>query len=63
MSVPTCRPSQRSAHAAVVVRRGSTTKIRAPRSRAVRTWWKKMGWVSRAFDPHRTMTSAISASV
>ena len=62
MSVPTRRPSQRSAQAAVAVRRGSTTKIRAPRSRATSTWWKKIGCVSRAFEPHMTMTSEVSAS-
>ena len=31
-------------------------------SRAARTWWKKIGWVSRAFEPQMTMTSAVSAS-
>ena len=62
MSVPTWRPSQRSAHGAEAVRRGSTTKMRAPLRRAARTWWKKIGWVSRAFEPQSTITSAVSTS-
>jgi hypothetical protein len=62
MSVPTSRPSQVSAHCALDVRRGSTTNSFAPRRSAVRTWWKKIGWVSRAFEPHRTMTSVFSTS-
>jgi hypothetical protein len=28
----------------------------------LRTWWKKIGCVSRAFEPHRTMTSVFSIS-
>jgi hypothetical protein len=28
----------------------------------LRTWWKKMGWVSRALDPQRRMTSVSSIS-
>ena len=28
----------------------------------LRTWWKKIGCVSRAFEPHRTMTSVSSTS-
>ena len=62
MSVPTSRPSQRSAHCAEVVRRGSTTYMRAPLWTPFSTWWKKIGWVSRAFDPHMTMTSVSSIS-
>ena len=27
-----------------------------------RTWWKKIGCVSRAFEPHRTITSVSSIS-
>jgi hypothetical protein len=62
MSVPTWSGSQPSAHAADEVRRGSTTWSLAPRRMALRTWWKKMGCVSRAFDPHRRMTSVSSTS-
>ena len=62
MSVPTCRPSQRSANCAVDVRRGSTTNSLAPLRTPASTWWKKIGWASRAFDPHITMTSVSSIS-
>ena len=31
-------------------------------ARAFSTWWKKIGCVSRAFEPHRTMTSVSSTS-
>ena len=62
MSVPTSRPSQRSAHCAVEVRRGSTTNSFAPRWTAFSTWWKKIGWASRAFEPQRTTTSVSSTS-
>jgi hypothetical protein len=58
MSVPTFRPSQRSANRAVSERRGSTTYRRAPLFTAVSTWWKKMGCALRAFEPHITITSA-----
>ena len=51
-----------SAKRAVDVRRGSTTNSFAPRRMAWRTWWKKIGWVSRALEPHRTMTSVSSIS-
>jgi len=57
MSEPTSSPSQVSAHCADPVRRGSTTYRDAPRRTAFRTRWKKIGWVSRAFDPHRTSRS------
>jgi hypothetical protein len=36
----------------------SSAPFRTPLSR----WWKKIGWVSRAFDPHRRMTSVSSIS-
>jgi len=36
----------------------SSAPFRTPLSR----WWKKIGCVSRAFDPHRTMTSVSSIS-
>jgi hypothetical protein len=62
MSVPTWSPSQRSAHCAEEVLRGSTAKRRAPRFTPLRTWWKKMGCVSRAFDPQRKTTSVSSTS-
>src|SRR5690349_20965954 len=62
MSVPTSMPSQPSAHWAETVRRGSTTNRRAPLCTAFRTWWKKIGCVSRAFDPHRMMRSVSSTS-
>jgi len=63
MSVPTSRPSQASAHCAELVRRGSTTYSDAPRWIALRTWWKKIGCDSRAFDPHRISRSLSSASL
>ena len=62
MSVPTDSPSQRSANLAEDVRRGSMAYIRAPLRRPLRTWWKKIGWASRAFEPHSRMTSACSTS-
>jgi hypothetical protein len=62
MSVPTWSGSHVSAHCADVVRRGSTTNSFAPPWIPFRTWWKKMGCVSRALLPHRKMTSACSAS-
>ncbi len=62
MSDPTSMPSQPSAHCADVVRRGSTTYIRVPRLIPRRTWWKKIGCASRAFEPHMMMRSASSAS-
>jgi len=62
MSVPTSRPSHRSAQAAESVRRGSTTMSFAPLSTPRRRWWKKIGWALRAFDPHRTMRSVCSIS-
>jgi hypothetical protein len=34
----------------------------APRCMALSTWWKKMGCVSRALDPHRTTRSVSSTS-
>ena len=63
MSEPTSSPSQRSAHAADEVRRGSTTNRRAPAWTPLRRWWKKIGWVSRAFEPQRRMTSVSSISL
>ena len=42
-SEPTSRPSQRSAHCAEDVRRGSTTTSRAPLCTPFRRWWKKIG--------------------
>src|SRR3990170_3093874 len=62
MSDPTSIPSHRSAHCAEVVLRGSTTIRRAPFRMPFRTWWKKIGCVSRAFDPHSTMRSVFSTS-
>src|SRR4051794_23032130 len=62
MSEPTSMPSHRSAHSAVDVRRGSITISRAPFRMPFRTWWKKIGWVSRAFEPHSTMRSQRSTS-
>jgi hypothetical protein len=62
MSVPTSRPSQASAHCAVEVRRGSTEYMRAPLFNPCSTWWKKIGWVSRALEPQRISRSACSAS-
>ncbi len=52
MSVPTLSPSQRSAHWAVPVRRGSTANILAPLRMPLRTCWKKIGWALRAAEPH-----------
>src|SRR6266851_7514193 len=62
MSLPTSMPSHTSAHSAELVRRGSTAIKRAPFRTPRSTWWKKMGWVSRAFEPHRKMTLVSSAS-
>ncbi len=62
MSDPTSIPSQTSAQAAVEVRLGSTAYIRAPLRMPLRTWWKKMGCASRAFEPHMTMRSVSSIS-
>ena len=62
MSEPTSIPSQWWAHFAELDRRGSITKSSAPFRTPFRRWWKKIGWVSRAFDPHRRMTSVSSIS-
>jgi hypothetical protein len=62
MSEPTSIPSQPSAHSADDVRRGSTAYSRAPLLTPFSRWWKKIGWVSRAFEPHRTMRSVFSIS-
>ena len=62
MSDPTSRPSHRSAHSAELVRRGSTVISRAPRFTPFRRWWKKIGCVSRAFEPHRRTRSVSSIS-
>src|SRR5688572_16868329 len=62
MSLPTSSPSQVSAHSALLVRRGSTAYSRAPLWTALRTWWKKIGCVSRALLPHRTIRSVSSTS-
>ena len=62
MSLPTSRPTQRSAHSAETVRRGSTTISFAPRCTAFSTWWKKIGCASRAFEPQSTIRSADSRS-
>ena len=62
MSEPTSSPSQRSAHCADVVRRGSTTKRRAPLRTPLSRWWKKIGCVSRAFEPQSRITSVSSIS-
>jgi hypothetical protein len=37
--------------------------IRAPRRRPFNRWWKKIGCVSRAFEPHRMMRSVSSISL
>lgn len=62
MSVPTSRPSQRSAHSAVPVRRGSTANIRAPLRMPFSTCWKKIGCAKRALEPHITIRSVSSTS-
>src|SRR5688572_8870089 len=62
MSDPTSSPSQLSAHSADEVRRGSIAYRRAPLWTALRTWWKKIGCVSRALLPQRTIRSVSSAS-
>ncbi len=61
-SEPTSSPSQRSAHCADVVRRGSIAKRRAPFRTPRRRWWKMIGCVSRAFEPQRRITSVSSSS-
>ena len=63
MSLPTSSPSQVSAQRADPVRRGSTTYSRAPRCTAFKTWWKKIGCVSRAFEPQRISRSVSSTSL
>ena len=63
MSEPTSMPSHTSANLADDVRRGSTQNIWAPLSMPFIRWWKKIGWASRAFEPHRTMTSVSSISL
>jgi hypothetical protein len=62
MSEPTSAARWRWAQRALEVFRGSMTCSRAPFPSAFRTWWKKIGWVSRALDPHRRMTSVSSIS-
>src|SRR2546425_893269 len=62
MSLPTSRPSHRSAHSPDPVRRGSTATRRAPLRTPRSRWWKKIGCVSRAFEPHRMMRSVSSTS-
>ena len=62
MSVPTSMPSQVSAHSAEEVRRGSTTTSFAPLWTPFSRWWKKIGCVARAFDPHSRITSVCSIS-
>src|ERR1051326_7303785 len=62
MSEPTSRPSQTSAPSADDVRRGSTAYSRAPLRTPRRRWWKKIGCVSRAFEPQSTIRSVSSAS-
>jgi hypothetical protein len=39
------------------------TKSSAPFRTPFSRWWKKIGCVSRAFDPHRRMTSVSSISL
>ena len=62
MSEPTSRPSQTSAHWAELVLRGSIANRRAPLWMPRSRWWKKIGWVSRAFEPQRRTTSVSSIS-
>jgi hypothetical protein len=38
------------------------TNSSAPFLTPLSRWWKKIGCVSRAFDPHRRMTSVSSIS-
>ena len=61
-SVPTLSPSHMSAHAADVVRRGSTTYSFAPFWIPFSRWWNQIGCASRAFDPQRKTKSVCSAS-
>jgi hypothetical protein len=63
MSEPTSSPSHRSAHLAELVRRGSTAIMRAPFRTPFRRWWKKIGWVSRAFEPQSRIRSVSSISL
>ena len=51
------RPTRRE-----LVRRGSTAYSRAPLRTPRRRWWKKIGCVSRALLPHRTIRSVSSTS-
>ena len=54
---PTGRPTGRT-----MVRRGSIAISRAPRRIPFSRWWKKIGCVSRAFDPHSRTQSVSSIS-
>ncbi len=63
MSEPTSSPSHTSAQAAELVRRGSMAYSRAPCFIPFNRWWKKMGCVSRAFEPHRMIRSVSSISL
>src|SRR5207253_8940607 len=54
--------SHESAHSAEDVRRGSTAYSRAPLRTPRSRWWKKIGCVSRAFEPQSTIRSVSSAS-
>src|SRR5438874_3218804 len=62
ISLPTSSPSHESAHSAEDVRRGSTAYNRAPLRTPRSRWWKKIGCVSRAFEPQSTIRSVSSAS-
>src|SRR6476659_5910694 len=62
MSQPTSRPSHPSAHSADEVRRGSPAYSLAPLRTPLSRWWKKIGCVSRALLPHRTIRSVSSIS-
>ena len=62
ISDPVSIPSQTSAHSADSLRRGSTVYIFAPLRIPLARWWKKMGCVLRALEPHRMMRSVVSIS-
>ena len=62
MSEPTSSAAQRSAHCTELVRRGSMANNRAPFRRPLSRWWKKIGCVSRAFEPHSRTRSVSSIS-
>lgn len=63
ISVPERRGAYRSAFAAVLVKRGSTTMSFAPFSFAFITHFMAIGWFSAGFAPITRITSAFLTSI